>query len=187
MENEKYLPVLGYEGHYEVSNLGNIRSLDRTTKNWTKASKIARSKKIHYKRKGRDIKSCPCNKYGHQLVSLSRDGRAKTYAVHQLVLEAFVGKAPKGQECRHLDGNPRNNKLDNLAWGTHKENIEDMVRHGTKQLGEDCPSSVLTVKQVIKIRAMLAQGIIHREIADGYGVHRSLISHIKAGRIWSHV
>lgn len=65
---------------------------------------------------------------GHVIVSL---GRKNASYVHRLVLEAFVGPCPEGMECRHLDGNPGNNRLDNLAWGTRKENYEDSVEHGT--------------------------------------------------------
>lgn len=65
---------------------------------------------------------------GHMTVWL---GRRWQRFVHRLVLEAFVGPCPEGMECRHLDGNPANNKLDNLKWGTRKENQDDSKRHGT--------------------------------------------------------
>lgn len=51
--------------------------------------------------------------------------------VHRLVLEAFIGPCPSGMECRHLDGNPSNNRLENLLWGTPLENANDRRRHGT--------------------------------------------------------
>lgn len=57
-------------------------------------------------------------------------GSYKTFRVHRLVLETFVGPCPEGMECRHLDGNPSNNLLDNLAWGTREENIEDNRQNG---------------------------------------------------------
>lgn len=65
---------------------------------------------------------------GHLAVWL---GRGRQRLVHRVVLEAFVGPCPEGMECRHVDGNPANNRLDNLAWGTPKENFEDSARHGT--------------------------------------------------------
>jgi hypothetical protein len=65
-------------------------------------------------------------KRGHCAVDL---GRRSTRYVHHLVLEAFVGLCPEGQECRHLDGNPGNNRLGNLAWGTRLENMADRYRH----------------------------------------------------------
>ena len=64
---------------------------------------------------------------GHMAIWL---GRKDQRFVHRLVLEAFVGPCPDGMECRHLDGNPGNNRLDNLAWGTRAENQQDAIRHG---------------------------------------------------------
>ena len=65
---------------------------------------------------------------GHCVVDL---GRTNTRFVHRLVLETFVGPCPDGMECRHLDGNPLNNQIGNLAWGTRKENHDDSIDHGT--------------------------------------------------------
>lgn len=62
-------------------------------------------------------------------LNLHRDGKQTTFKVHQLVLLVFVGPRPVGFECRHLDGNPRNNYLSNLQWGTPKQNGEDRVKH----------------------------------------------------------
>jgi HNH endonuclease len=68
------------------------------------------------------------NKRGYQSIKF---GRWKRFRLHSLVLECFVGPRPPGMECRHLDGNPSNNALENLAWGTRSENRADQVRHGT--------------------------------------------------------
>ena len=53
------------------------------------------------------------------------------YLIHRLVLETFIGPCPEGEVCRHLDGDKRNNSLNNLCWGTLKENTQDAIRHGT--------------------------------------------------------
>jgi hypothetical protein len=66
---------------------------------------------------------------GYRLVGLSRPGRRITKTVHRLILTTFCGECPAGMECRHLDGNPANNHLINLAWGTKKENGADKVKH----------------------------------------------------------
>jgi HNH endonuclease len=71
------------------------------------------------------------NRKGYKSVSLRRDGKARTQQVHALVLEAFVGPRPAGFVTRHLDGNPANNDLTNLRWGTHSENVRDSIAHGT--------------------------------------------------------
>jgi hypothetical protein len=75
------------------------------------------------------LKQTRC-KMGRLWVRLAGGGRSRNRLVHQLVLEVFVGPRPKGLECRHLDGDSTNNAPTNLKWGTHKENMEDMVRHG---------------------------------------------------------
>jgi hypothetical protein len=98
-------PVLGFEGFYEVSNQGQVRNA----------------------RTGRVLRPGPSN-FGHLSVVL---GRGNTRMVHALVLEAFVGPRPKGKESCHFDGNPANNRLENLRWGTRSENNLDAVRHGT--------------------------------------------------------
>jgi len=70
-------------------------------------------------------------KDGHMLVSLQKSKSRRTKKlVHRLVLEAFVGGCPSGEEARHLNGDAADNRLDNLAWGTPKSNYEDKVRHG---------------------------------------------------------
>jgi len=67
---------------------------------------------------------------GHQLVKLSKDGSSRAGKVHRLVLLTFVGPPPEGCEGCHNDGNPANNDLTNLRWGTRSDNLYDRVRHG---------------------------------------------------------
>lgn len=117
--SERWKPVRGYEGFYEVSDLGNVRSVDR----------IARH---GHRLRGKPIASRPNpERGGYVYVSLSRDGQMYTRRVHRLVLEAFVGPAPEGMEGCHNDGDPANNALSNLRWSTHQENIWDKEIHGT--------------------------------------------------------
>lgn len=61
----------------------------------------------------------------------TRYSKNKLHAIHRVVLESFVGPRPEGQECRHLNGNPLDNRLENLCWGTRKENAHDAIKHGT--------------------------------------------------------
>ena len=115
--NEQWKPVPDYEGIYEVSDQGNVRSLDRID--------AAGNRRLGRARK-------PVTKpSGYLKVDLSRDAVERGYFVHRLVLTAFVGPAPDGMETRHGDGDPTNNALSNLSWGTHAANISDQVTHGT--------------------------------------------------------
>lgn len=115
-EPERWLPVPGWEELYEVSDLGRVRSLTR----WTPAGT----------RKGRMMKM-NVDPSGYFQLGFRRNGKNRTQKVHQLVAAAFLGPRPEGMEVRHLDGDPLNNRLDNLAYGTPSENSQDSIRHGT--------------------------------------------------------
>lgn len=111
LDGEEWRPVLGFEGLYEVSNLGRVKSLPRDARN-----------------RGHLLKLRPSKAYYGAV--LYRDGRPRRKLVHRLVLEAFESPCPDGMECCHRDGNPRNNVPENLYWGTHLQNMQDRVRHG---------------------------------------------------------
>ena len=100
----------GFEGHYEVSDEGGVRSIKRGTPHLLRPS---------------------VGKYGHRQYSLSLDGRVRMRSGHSLVAEVFIGPRPEGTEVRHLDGDATNNLVTNLAYGTHLENMRDRLRHGT--------------------------------------------------------
>lgn len=117
---ERWLPVVGYEGLYEVSDQGRVRSLDRESVNASAT----------YTRRGRMLR--PTTKdSGHLYVSLWNNGSRIKAKVHRLVLEAFVGPCPPGHECCHWNDVPYDNRLGNLRWGTSTDNKFDAVRNGT--------------------------------------------------------
>lgn len=125
---EKWLPVPGYSGAYEASDKGRVRALDRVTDRG---------------RRWRGQMMTPTSMpRGYQVVSLWRNGKQETALVHRLVLFAFVGPEPEGMEGLHADGNPGNNSLSNLRWGTHSENQLEQVAHGTHANAslETCPA-----------------------------------------------
>lgn len=119
---EQWLPITGFEDSYEVSNDGRARSLDRYRINGKGGQVLWR---------GREIKPYFQRRSGHVLFNLWRNSRQTKKQAHRLVLEAFVGPAPDGHECCHLDGDPKNNRIENLYWGTRSENTIDSVSHGT--------------------------------------------------------
>lgn len=119
---ENWLPVTGYEGFYEVSDHGQVRSVTRTNEYMP-----GRFRTEH----GRLRKQSPhSNASGHPSVTLSRGGKRKTHLVHHLVLEAFVGPRPEGLQGLHWDDVSTNNHLSNLRWGTRSDNGNDRVRNG---------------------------------------------------------
>lgn len=102
---------------YEVSNTGHVRSLNRLSANGSKL----RGKRL----------APNTSPAGHQYVTLYREHVKTKRSIHRVVLEAFVGPRPDGMETCHGDGNPANNRVENLRWDTHSENTKDRVRHGT--------------------------------------------------------
>ena len=108
---EQWLPVVGYEGLYEVSDLGLVRSL------------IGR---------GRVLRPGP-QRRGYLTVSLTdRSGKARSRRVHQLVLAAFVGPLPAGMEVLHRNDVPGDNRLTNLYYGTRSQNVVEAYANGRR-------------------------------------------------------
>lgn len=122
--DETWRPVVGYEGLYEVSSKGAVRSVERV---------VVRSngRKHRVASKVRSLATMP---KGHLRVTLIRDGQPRTHTVHALVLSAFSGPRPEGAVARHLNGVPSDNRIVNLQWGTASENQLDAVAHGAHYL-----------------------------------------------------
>lgn len=118
--SEAWRPVRGYEGLYEVSDQGRVRSLDRI---------VGAARGGTKRMKSRVLQPRPL-KRGYQRVSLSRDGRPRDVYIHRLVAEAFLGECPPGSEVCHRNGDPGDNRVLNLRWGSHGSNVQDTVTHG---------------------------------------------------------
>lgn len=102
--------VPGYESLYAVSDTGLVKSFHRNKNGYL----------LHQSLKGK----------GYFGVTLSKNGKARSFFVHQLVCIAFLGKFDNGHEVRHLDGVKTNNNLSNLSWGTSRQNKADTIMHG---------------------------------------------------------
>lgn len=171
-QGEVWRPVVGYEGRYEVSTLGRVKSLMyRDTPRKTPV--IMRVTLLK----------------GYCRVLLSHgDGAWKSVLVHRLVLTAWRGKCPDGYECAHLDGNRQNNRPENLAWTTRKENHAHMVLHGTRMYGEKNAAATFTKAKIVEIRNRYAAGgVTYKQLAVEYGTPHTYIGEIIRGRRWSHV
>jgi hypothetical protein len=163
MTGKEWRDVLGYEGMYKVSNTGEVYS----------------------EHSGRLLKLRTVSKFYKRAV-LSRENKATGHAVHKLVLEAFDRPRPKGMQARHLDGNPSNNKISNLRWGTAKENAEDKRRHGTLPKGEVHGKSKLSCKAVRDIKKNLTLDAVS-EFAQKYNVTNTTIMDIYKQKTWGHL
>ena len=120
-------------------------------------------------------------------VLLYAGGRARCAPVARLVFEAFVGPKPSGLEGCHNDGNPRNNRIENLRYDTHQENMRDKERHGTVARGERAGNVKLTEARVREIRRLCAGGLSQAKAGRLHGVSQVRIHFIVAGKAWRHV
>jgi hypothetical protein len=179
---ENWRDVVGYEGHYEVSDLGRVRSLGRVISRVMSDGSVQ-----HQNRPERILAQFDNHGTWYPRVTLTVDHQKKTVSVHTLVLEAFVGPAPKGMECRHLDGSFLNNSLNNLEWGTHLENEADKLLHGKTLRGEAVAQAILTAPDVIDIRRRYAAGELQYVIARELGVSKGTICRAVHGKSWAHV
>lgn len=169
---ERWASVPGYEGLYEASDWGRVRSLVR--KSSTRS--VVR---------GIPLVMSPLRRGKYQSYTLYRDGKGRAFYLHLLVLRAFVGEAPAGHEGAHDDGDRENNRLSNLLWKTHADNMRDQVRHGTRRLGEAKVQAKLTDEIVRQLRAHTSRGV--NSEARRLGVAPMTISRARNGKTWRHV
>ena len=127
---------------------------------------------------------------GYLCFNYHKDGKKTTLNVHSCVAKVFLGdRSSEGLQVLHEDGNQLNNNVENLYWGTQKQNMMDMVRHGTvfRPQGEKCGTSKLKEADIYKIRELRSTGMTYQKIADIFGVHNTLIGYILRGKSWSHL
>lgn len=127
-------------------------------------------------------------KIGYYMVSFDIGGVCTQEYVHRMVLFAFVGPPPSSRHhgC-HNDGDPTNNKVDNLRWDTPKGNHADRVMHGTDVRGEKHPQTMLTNAEVARMRLEYAGGKSQAAIARDYSQHPGTIQSIVSRKNWKHV
>ena len=124
---------------------------------------------------------------GYQSFKYWNDGKLVDVKVCRAVMQTFVGALPKGKVTRHLNGNPADNRLLNLVYGTQKQNVADSVRHGTKCVGANSPHAKLTDESVRQIHAAYANGVWAKDIAEAFGISATLVSVIAAAKAWRHL
>lgn len=178
---EEWRDIPGYEGLYQVSDLGRVRSLDRMT-NFRRCKKLPMLK-------GKVLSNSNLDAYGYPQVGLSKNNVIKTYKVHRLVLLTFIGPCPKGMETRHFPNRDRtDNRLVNLSWGTVQQNKADRLPQGTSDRGANHPRAKLTESEVIEIlHRSKSKSESQKVIAADYGIHPAHVSNILNRRIWKHI
>ena len=168
-EEENWKPVVGYEGFYEVSDLGRVRNIKNR-----KNTFVGRIRKPGFDKDGY-----------HQMV-LSKPGKRYSTRIHRLVLSNFIGPCPKGLQINHIDGNKGNNRLDNIEYVTPSENRLHAYAIGLQsQRGENNAGSKLTEEDVHKVRARLSAGESQTGIAASLNVSIGAIHGIALNKTWS--
>lgn len=181
-DQEHWRPVPEYEGLYEVSNHGRVRSCGWVTQTRNRYGEMRR------KAKGQLLKPMPHPYWGHLRVGLRKDGKKRRFMVHRLVALAFLPPAPVDKPLvLHRDGNPANNREANLYWGDNKDNSQDAVAHGTIARGERATRGKLKEHQVRAIRSRHKQGATYCGLAREYGVTPRAIKVCVLRQSWTHV
>lgn len=174
MEKEIWKDIPEFEGFYQVSNLGNVKSLDREIITYIGNNSYIR------KYKGRILTPRIGDRGGHKVVTLRKPNVRKAPYVHKLVAEIFLGPRPKEKVICHNDGNPNNNAVFNLRYDTIRNNNMDVYRHNRK-MGRN----TLDLEKVYKIKSLLKERVLtQREIAKKFQVSYKCISNINTGKTY---
>ena len=167
MEKEIWKDIPDYEGIYQVSNLGRIKSLDRYVK---------RGKSGFFKEG--QIQKLQNNGNGYLYKQLKHEGRHRNFYIHRLVLMVFIGERPDGMVICHKDGDTTNNNLNNLRYDTPLENNIDQFRHGIEK-------GKLSNDDVLKVRKMYKDGYKTKEISEFFNVGKWVVQRINSGENYS--
>lgn len=163
---------------YEVSDAGNVRSLTRAVPHQNVTKTIF----------GKPKKARPQRNGGQMRLTLYHERKPKSVFVHRLVMAAFVGPIPTGKLVRHLNGNPKDNRLVNLAYGDALENAADAIAHGVQPRGERSNKSNLTDRKVREIRCFSRDPRITQKMLAGmYSVTAANITCIVRRQTWGHI
>lgn len=180
-EGEVWRPCFGYEGFYEVSDLGRVRSLFTNRHSRPIRRTVPKIIKQY------------TNRLGYKTVSFVTHGidgksRKSTQNVHTLVIVAFCGERPNGFVCGHRDGNPSNNNISNLQWITYVENERDKRAHGRALDGSRNHQSKLDESAVVEMRRLYeSRKETAPNLSKQYGISRATTYKILKRSAWRHV
>jgi hypothetical protein len=154
--------IVGYEGLYDVSSDGRVRNVRRM----------------------RELSPVP-DTCGYPTVKLSRNSVETRHSIHRLVCRAFHGLPFAGAQVAHLNGNPSDNRVENLKWTTCAENSSHKTMHGTRQSGSQNGRAKYSGKVIETVREMHRGGFSEKKIAELTGVSKSHVHRVVAGETWN--
>ncbi len=179
MLSEVWHDIVGYEGLYQVSSLGRIKSCARTA-----PCGLGRLRSVRER-----IMKCQITPKGYKQIDLTRDGKGKNYLVHRLVCEAFHGPPPTElHQAAHGPVGNTDNSAENLRWATAQENCADKVRDGTQPFGISTHLAKLSEGDVAEIRHTHSGRYgDSAKLSRKFGISRSQVVAIVKGRSWKHL
>lgn len=175
---EHWKAIQGYEGIFEVSDYGQVRSLDRLSAN----GRQLKGKMMSVSRKGKKE-----NEY--MQVGLMKDKKQRTHNLHRLVASAFIPNPENKPEVNHLDGDKTNNRVSNLSWVTRKEQMKHASETGLMLVGSMSQNSKLTDEEVKYIRDVYVEGHLEfsaKALSEKFSVATNTITAIANGRARPH-
>lgn len=180
MNKEIWKSIEGWSS-YEVSSQGRVKSLRRTADIFVNG--VWKKRTVPE----RILKPSKNSKLGHLRVDLQENTRKWKIGVHQLVALTFIPNPKNFPFVLHDDGNPANNCVVNLKWGTAMQNTDDRHRHGTTSRGSHRPAAKLTETDIPLIRRMILRGIEDAVIGEQFRVSGATINSIRHGKTWKHI
>lgn len=175
MVSEQWLPIPGYEGLYEVSNQGRVRSLDRSV------PRISRRGNMGVRWYRGKMKTIYADKDGYPTVSLCKGSRQLALRVSRLVLLTFVGPPFTGAEACHKNHVRSDNRPENLHWGTRQENEDEKTTSGRRPM---TTVNKVTPESATLARILYAKGWSQKSLSRVLSCHLSNISLIVRGKTW---
>ena len=171
--SEAWKPVPGYGSHYEASSLGNVRVLDRSVVKRTRHGGV-----MSQAYKGRLLKRVKDG--GYAVVSIGWDGCRRKVKAAVLVLSAFNRPPVGGEESCHKNGQSLDDRIENLYWGSHLENMADRKRHGRYASGTDHPMAKFSDEQ---IRSVRSGAVSLKDARSKIGMSRTHYYRIRYGKL----
>lgn len=176
---EEWRDIRGFEGYYQVSNLGRVRSLNRT---------ITCSLGKSFKKKGKVLSMNKFSSSGYRICMLTKGKIRENKFFHRLVCQAFLPNPENKPFVNHIDNDKLNNNITNLEWSTPMENTTHAKNIGVIKNGLDHYCSKLSTSDVKDIYYLAIKGeLSQKEIARLYGISQSGVSNIKNNKIWKSV
>lgn len=179
LDGEEWRPVVGYEGWYDISSYGRVRRIKAGP--GTVAQRMMKLTVRPKTRKGA---------YPRVVLSRGSRGESKEFRVHRLVAAAYLGPCPPRMVVNHIDNDPTNNRVENLEYVTHRENLLHALRlcpasSRPRQYREKSQAG-LTDQHIVAIRA-LAPLFRYRRIAELFGITETYVAAIVNRHAWKHV